>query len=66
LGIPTRRGSAGAIEWPRAVGHIPPDGPDAGAADATLGALVKYREDGQRVRERGIGDLVREAVAGGA
>ena len=33
------------------------------AADATLGTVVKYREDLQRVREHGVEALVREAVA---
>jgi MoxR-like ATPase len=66
LGLYKPPGIAEAIDWARAVALLSPDGLDARVADATLGALVKYREDGQRVRERGIGELVREAVAGGA
>jgi hypothetical protein len=30
--------------------------------DATLGAVLKYREDHQRVRDAGVDDLVRHAI----
>jgi len=35
-------------------------------ASATLGTVVKYREDQERLRREGLGDLVAEAVGGGA
>ena len=66
LGLYKPPGIAEAIDWARALALVSPDGLDPRAADATLGALVKYREDGQRVREHGIDGLVRAAVAGGA
>ena len=39
---------------------------DEDAVGVTLGTVVKYREDQQRVRDQGIGDLVRKAVLRGA
>jgi MoxR-like ATPase len=65
LGLYKPPGIAEAIDWARALSLVSGDGLDARAADATLGTVVKYREDAQRVREAGIDTLVREAVAGG-
>jgi MoxR-like ATPase len=65
LGLYKPPGIAESIDWARALSLVSPDGLDPRAAEATLGALVKYREDGQRVREHGIETLVREAVTGG-
>jgi MoxR-like ATPase len=67
LGLYKPPGIAESIDWARALSLLSRDGLDgldARAADATLGTVVKYREDAQRVREHGIDALVREAVAG--
>jgi hypothetical protein len=34
---------------------------DAAAIDTTIGTLLKYREDQDRVRSRGFGDLLSSA-----
>jgi MoxR-like ATPase len=65
LGLYKPPGIAEAIDWARALSLVGGDGLDARAADATLGTIVKYHEDAQRVRDVGIDALVREAVAGG-
>jgi MoxR-like ATPase len=63
LGLYKPPGIAETIDWARALSLLSRGGLDAQAADATLGTVVKYREDEQRVREHGIDALVREAVA---
>ena len=66
LGLYKPPGIAETIDWARALAVLGRDGLDERTAAATLGTVVKYREDAQRVREHGIGALVREAVATGA
>jgi MoxR-like ATPase len=66
LGLYKPPGIAETIDWARALALLGGDGLDELAVDATLGTVIKYREDAQRVREHGIGALVREAVARGA
>ena len=39
---------------------------DARAVDATLGTILKYREDQERVRAHGLAELVHAAVQRGA
>ncbi len=63
LGLYKPPGIAEAIDWARALSLLSRGGLDERSADATLGSVVKYREDAQRVREHGIDALVREAVA---
>jgi len=65
LGLYKPPGIAESVDWARALSLISPDGLDPRAAEATLGTVVKYREDLQRVREHGVEALVREAVARG-
>ena len=43
-------GVAETLDWARALHHLGTAEIDLAAASATLGALVKYREDGERVR----------------
>jgi hypothetical protein len=43
-------GVAETIDWARALTYLGTTELDLGAAAATLGALVKYREDGEKVR----------------
>jgi hypothetical protein len=38
---------------------------DAHTVDVTLGTVLKYREDQDRVREAGLDELVRQAVMRG-
>ncbi|MGE3620269.1 MAG: AAA family ATPase [Acidimicrobiia bacterium] len=58
-------GVAEAIDWAQAVQALGRDRLDEDTADATLGAVLKYREDQQRVRARGLSGLVAPAGAGG-
>jgi MoxR-like ATPase len=66
LGLYKPPGIAESIDWARALSLLGGDVLDARSADATLGTVVKYHEDAQRVREHGIDTLVRKAVARGA
>ena len=44
-------GVAETLDWARALNHLGTTDLDLATAAATLGALVKYREDGDRVRQ---------------
>ena len=57
-------GIAETVDWARALVTLGATGLDPGLAAATLGAVVKYREDVERVRSLDIGALVAKAVAG--
>jgi MoxR-like ATPase len=59
-------GIAETIDWARALSTLGRTSLDPGTASATLGSVVKYREDEQRVRDHGIDELVRHAVGDGA
>jgi hypothetical protein len=63
LGLYKPPGIAETIDWARALSLLGAGDLDAFGASATLGSVVKYREDEQRVRDHGIDALVREAVA---
>ena len=63
LGLYKPPGIAETIDWARALALLGSGDLDALAAEATLGSVVKYREDEQRVRDHGIDELVRQAVA---
>jgi MoxR-like ATPase len=65
LGLYKPPGIAETIDWARALATLGRAELDDGAVAATLGAVVKYREDEQRIRQHGISELVREAVLGG-
>jgi hypothetical protein len=41
---------AETLDWARALNHLGTEEIDLAAASATLGALVKYREDADRVK----------------
>jgi MoxR-like ATPase len=51
-------GVAETIDWAQALATLGRSELDEATADATLGAVVKYREDQQRVRAAGLGGLV--------
>jgi MoxR-like ATPase len=57
-------GIAETVDWAQALAALGAPGLDPGLAAATLGAVVKYREDVERVRSLDIGALVARAVAG--
>jgi MoxR-like ATPase len=57
-------GIAETVDWARALAALGADGLDPALAAATLGAVVKYREDVERVRALDVGALVARAVAG--
>jgi MoxR-like ATPase len=62
LGLYKPPGIAETIDWARALSLLGRGTLDARSAAATLGSVVKYREDGQRVRDHGLDLLVRGAV----
>ena len=54
---------AESIAWADALSALGVEDLDEAAAGQTLGALLKYREDQERARANGLGELVAEAVA---
>jgi MoxR-like ATPase len=63
LGLYKPPGIAETIDWAEAVHAVGATRLDAAVASATLGAVVKYREDADRVRAHGVAALVEEAAA---
>ncbi len=61
IGLFKPPGVAETIDWVRALTVMGRDRIDADAVDASLGAVVKYREDLDRVRARGVAELVDSA-----
>jgi MoxR-like ATPase len=59
-------GVAETIDWAEALATLGRARLDDDAVDATLGTILKYREDQERVRAHGLADLVRTAMARGA
>src|SRR3954447_959432 len=59
-------GVAETIDWALALTTLGADGLTEAVASATLGTVVKYREDQERLRREGLGDLVADAVGRGA
>jgi MoxR-like ATPase len=59
-------GVAETIDWAEALSTLGRARLDETAVDATLGTILKYREDQERVRAHGLAQLVRTAVARGA
>ncbi|MEJ7845510.1 MAG: MoxR family ATPase [Acidimicrobiales bacterium] len=66
LGLYKPPGIAETIDWAKALAALGRREIDERSVDATLGVVVKYREDQQRVRSSGVGDLVRDALRRGA
>jgi len=54
-------GVAETIDWATALGQLGILELDEASVAATLGTVLKYREDHERVRETGIADLVKQA-----
>jgi MoxR-like ATPase len=59
-------GVAETIDWAEALATLGSARLDEHAVDATLGTILKYREDQERVRAHGLAALVQAAVARGA
>jgi MoxR-like ATPase len=64
IGLYKPPGIAETIDWARALHTLGATALDEEVVGATLGAVVKYREDAERVRAHGIDTLVRRAVLG--
>ena len=62
LGLFKPPGVAETIDWAMALSTLGNDHVDPGAARATLGTVLKYREDQERVAEVGLPHIVREAL----
>jgi MoxR-like ATPase len=58
-------GVAETIDWAQALATLGRSDLDEHTADITLGTVLKYREDQERVRSSDLGALVRAAVARG-
>ena len=54
-------GVAETLDWVEAIAMFGRDDLDPELAETTLGTLVKYREDVERIAERGVGSLVAAA-----
>jgi MoxR-like ATPase len=66
LGLYKPPGIAETIDWARALATLGQTTLEPETVAATLGSVVKYREDEQRVRDNGVEELVRRAVRSGA
>ena len=56
-------GVAETIDWAEALATLGSVDLDEHTVDVTLGTVLKYREDQERVRAHGLGEVVRAAVA---
>jgi MoxR-like ATPase len=56
-------GVAETIDWAQALARLGARALDDGLVDVTLGTVLKYREDQERVRAHGVDRLVTDAVA---
>ena len=58
-------GVAESIDWALSLAALGREKIDETSVEATLGTVLKYREDQQRVIEKGIPEMVRNAVLRG-
>lgn len=58
-------GVAETIDWATALGRLGAKELDEQVVTNTLGAVLKYREDHQRVEQHGIGEVVKQAIEKG-
>ncbi|MET0457948.1 MAG: MoxR family ATPase, partial [Ilumatobacteraceae bacterium] len=56
-------GVAETIDWAAALGRLGVSQLDEPAVAASLGTVLKYREDTERVQEHGFADVVKAALA---
>ena len=66
LGLYKPPGVAETIDWAQALARLDRTELDEATVEATLGTVVKYREDQQRVRDRGVDQLIQQALLRGA
>ena len=62
LGLYKPPGVAESIDWSQALQRLGASTLDAKSVEASLGSVLKYREDQERVREQGLPELVAQAV----
>ncbi len=58
-------GVAETIDWATALGRLGASTLDERVVENTLGAVLKYREDHQRVEQHGVADIVKQAFEKG-
>jgi hypothetical protein len=58
-------GVAETIDWASALAALGRTELDEHTIDVTLGTVLKYREDQERLRADGVGELIRAAVLRG-
>ncbi len=58
-------GVAETIDWASALGTLGVTDLDEAMVESTLGTVLKYREDQERVRQHGVADLVKQALERG-
>ena len=58
-------GVAETIDWATALGRLGLTELSEASVGTTLGAVLKYREDVERVHQHGVGDLVKQAFERG-
>jgi hypothetical protein len=66
MGLYKPPGVAETIDWAQSLATLGRDDLTEATVAATLGSVLKYREDQERVRQSGIADLVRQAFERGA
>jgi MoxR-like ATPase len=59
-------GVAETIDWAAALAALGRTNLDEHTVDVTLGTVLKYREDQERLRASGVGEMIRSAVQRGA
>ena len=59
-------GVAETIDWAQSLAALGRSHLDEASVEVTLGSVLKYREDQERVRSHGVADVVRTAVRRGA
>jgi MoxR-like ATPase len=59
-------GVAETIDWASALAALGRTNLDEHTVDVTLGTVLKYREDQERLRAAGVGEIIRSAVQRGA
>ena len=62
MGLYKVPGVAETIDWAQALSALQVVKLDETVVDRTLGSVLKYREDAERVRQAGIAELVRAAL----
>jgi MoxR-like ATPase len=66
MGLYKVPGVAETIDWAEALTTLGARELDAASVERTLGSVLKYREDAERVRKAGIAELVRSALVRGS